>query len=187
MDDNHRAVRRLRNAQKTAHRLRLQIWGPGLGMGGGRQLSGGLFLGNHGVDHPGVFAVEAADAAKPPQGLQRAVNRPVAHHHGGIGKIHLKRGNSLSKHSRKLRLHGGVPIVDGHVKAVVAKSAAVGLFVPQIQPVLQRLPLVGARKVDHCGGTAPDRRPAAGGKIVRGGGIGYVQIKVGMGVDKAGE
>ena len=79
-----------------------------------------------------------------------------------------------------------VPVVDGHVEAVVAAGAAVGLPVPQLQPVVQALPLVGAGEVHHGGGAAPQGRPGAGGEIVGSGGIAHVQIKMGVGVDEAG-
>ena len=58
---------------------------------------------------------------------------------------------------------------------------------PEIQTVLQALPLVGAGEVDDGGGAALQSRTAASGEIVRRGGVADVQIKVGVGVNKAGE
>ena len=52
---------------------------------------------------------------------------------------------------------------------------------------MQALALVGAGKVDDGGGAAPERGAAAGVKVVGGGGAGHVQVKMGVGVDKAGE
>ncbi len=48
-----------------------------------------------------------------------------------------------------------VPIVNGHMEAVVAPALAVGLPVPQIQAVVERFALVGAGKVHNGGGAAP--------------------------------
>ena len=58
---------------------------------------------------------------------------------------------------------------------------------PQPQTVMERIALIGAGKVDDGGGAAPQRRTGAGGEIVRRGGVAHVQIKMGVGVDKAGE
>ena len=156
-------------------------------MGGGGELSGGLPLGDHAVDDTGVLAVEAGDAPQPLQLLQRPVDVPVADHHGGIGEIHLERGDALGEHVRQLRPDGLVPVVDGHVEAVVAEGPAVRLLVPQVQAVVQGLALVGAGEVDDRGGAAPQGRPGAGVEIVRRGGVRHIQVKVGVGVDEAGE
>ena len=51
------------------------------------------------------------------------------------------------------------------MEAVVAEGPAVGLLVPQLQAVVEGLPLVGAGEVDDRGGAALQGRPAAGVKI----------------------
>ena len=156
-------------------------------MTGGTHQPGGLFLSDHTVDDAGVLTVDTADAPQVTQLLQGPVHIPVTHHHGGVSHIHLKGGHALAEHLRQLRPDGFVPIVDGHVEAVVAEGAAVCFLMPKIQTVLQTLPLVGAGEVDDGGGAALQSRTAASGEIVRRGGVADVQIKVGVGVNKAGE
>ena len=187
VDDDHRTVRRLGNPQETAHGLCLQIGRTAFRMAGGSQQSGGLLFGDHAVNNAGVFAVDTADAPQMPQLLQGPVHIPVPHHHGGVGHVHFEGGNPLTEHLRQLRPDGLGPVVNGHVEAVVAEGAAVSLLVPEVQTVLQAFPLVGAGEVDDGGGAALQGRTAAGGEIVRRGGVADVQVKVGVGVDKAGE
>ena len=139
------------------------------------------------VDDAGVLTVEAGDAAQALQLLQGPVDVPVTDHHGRVGEIHLEGGDALGEHVRQLRPDGLVPVVDGHVEAVVAEGPAVCLLMPQVQPVVQGLPLVGAGKVDDRGGAAPEGRPGAGIEVIRRGGVRHIQVKVGVGVDKAGE
>ena len=73
------------------------------------------------------------------------------------------------------------------MEPIVAEGTAIRLFVPEIQTVLQAFSLVGAGKVDNRGGAALQGRAAAGGEIVCRGGVADVQIKMGVGVDEAGE
>ena len=73
------------------------------------------------------------------------------------------------------------------MEAVVAEGAAVRFLMPEIQTVLQTFTLVGTGEVDDGGSAALQSRTAAGGEIVRRGGVADVQIKVGVGVNKAGE
>ena len=187
VDDDHRRVRCLGDPQQAAHCLSLQIGRSGAGVGGGGELSGGLPLGDHAVNDTGVLAVEAGDAPQPLQLLQCPVDVPVADHHGGIGEIHLERRDALGEHVRQLCPDGLVPVVDGHVEAVVAESPAVRLLMPQVQAVVQGLALVGAGEVDDRSSAAPQGRPGAGAEIIRRGGVRHIQVKVGVGVDKAGE
>ena len=53
--------------------------------------------------------------------------------------------------------------------------------------MVEGLSLVGAGKVDNGGGTAPQRRPAAGVKVIGGGGAGHIQVKMGMSINEAGK
>ena len=187
VDDHHRAVRRLSDAQQAGHRLCLQIGRPGQGMGGGGHLAETLPLGDHAVNDTGVLAVNAADAAQRFQFLQSPVHIPIPDHHSGVGHIHLERGHALGEHVLQLRPDALVPVVNGHVEAVVAEGAAIGLPVPQLQTVVQGLPLIGAGEVDDGGGAALESRTAAGVEVVCGGGARHVQIEVGMTIDKTGE
>jgi len=145
VDDDHRRVRRLGDAQQPRDRLGLEIVGPCLGVGGNvRRASGGLELGNARVDHTGVLAVDARDAAALFQRLERGIHRAVANHHGGVGEVHLKGRDACGEHIVQLALDALVPVVDGHVEAVVARAFAVGLFVPETKTVGKRLALVHA-------------------------------------------
>ena len=58
---------------------------------------------------------------------------------------------------------------------------------PELKAVGEGFALVGAGKVDDRGGAAPDGSPGAGLEVVGGGGVGHVQVEVGVGVEKAGE
>ena len=53
--------------------------------------------------------------------------------------------------------------------------------------MVQGLALVGAGEVDDRSSAAPQGRPGAGAEIIRRGGVRHIQVKVGVGVDKAGE
>ena len=73
------------------------------------------------------------------------------------------------------------------MEAIVAGGFAVGLLMPQLQAIGQGFPLVGAGKVNDQGGAAPQRRSGARGKVIGRGGIADIQVKMGVGVDEAGE
>ena len=186
MDDDHRDVHRLGDAQQAAYGLRLQNVGTGLGVGGNAHLPFGLFLLDEGVDNAAVFAVDAADAALFLQLFQGLVHGLVPDHHGRVGHVHLERGDTGGVHVVDLLFDLLVPVVNGHVEAIVAPALAVGLLVPQVQAVVERFALVGAGKVHNGGGAAPDGGLGAGVKIINGGGVAYVQVKVGVGIDKTG-
>ena len=188
MYDHHRNIHGLGDVQQASHGLRLQKIGAGAGMAAhAALLAGSLLLLDESVDDACVLAVYAADAALLLQLLQRLIHQLVADHHGGIRHIHLEGGDALGVHVVDLAFDGVVPVVDGHVEAVVAGALAVCLLMPQPQAVVKRLALVGAGEVHHRGGAAPQRCPGAGGEIVRRGGIAHVQIEVGMGVDESGQ
>ena len=187
VDDDHGDVYLFGDAEQTAHGLGLHDVGPGLRVAVDAVLAGGLLFGNQRVDDPGVFAVDAADAALFLQLFQRLVHGLVTDHHGRVGHVHLEGGDTLGVHIVDLALDGLVPVVDGHVEAVVAGALAVCLLVPQPQPIVERLPLVGAGEVDDGGGATPQRRPGAAGKVIRRGGVAHVQIEMGVGIDKAGK
>ena len=149
-------------------------------------LARGLLLCDQRVDDTGILAVYAADAALLLQLLQRPVHGLVADHHGRVGHVHLEGGDALGVHVVYLTFDRLVPVVDGHVEAVVTGALAVRLLVPQTQAVVERLALVGAGKVNDGGGAAVERGAGAAGEIIRRGGVAHVQIKVGVRVDEAG-
>ena len=143
-------------------------------------------LGDERVDHAAVFAVDAADAALFLQLLQRPVHRLVADHHGRIGHIHLEGGDARGVHVVDLAGDVLVPVVDRRVEAVVAPGAPVGLLVPELQAVGERLALVGAGEIDDRGRSAVDGGETAAVKVVDGGRVRDVEVKVRMRVDNAG-
>ena len=187
MDDDHRGLGRLGDAEEPGHGLRLQIGRPGQGVAGGGQLARRLFPGDEGVNDPGVLAVDAADSPQGLQLLQSGVEVPVFQQHGGVSHVHFEGGDALVKHLGQLGPDAFVPVVNGHVKAVVAKGLPPGLFPPALQAGGQGLPLVGAGEIDDGGGAPPKGGPAAGGEAVGGDGAGDLQVEVGVGVDKAGK
>ena len=186
MNNDHRGVRRLSDPQDTAHRLGLQIVRPGLGMACDGVFAHGFFLRHQRINDAAVLTMDAADAAADLQSFQSAVQVAVRQHHGGIGHVHFEGGNAGGEHIVQFALDAGVPVVDGHMEAVITVAVR-RFFPPQFQTVLQRFSLVGAGEVDDGGGAAPQRRTAAAFKIVGSGGIAHVQVKVGMGVDEAGQ
>ena len=119
--------------------------------------------------------------------LQRAEHVLIADHHGGVGHVHLERGDAGGEHGGDLGADGLVPVVDGHVEAIIAARAAVGLFVPEIEAVLQRLALVRAGEVDDEGRAAVDGAARAGVEVVGGGGAADVEVEVRVGVDETRE
>ena len=72
-------------------------------------------------------------------------------------------------------------------EAVVAPGAPVGLLVPELQAVGERLALVGAGEIDDRGRSAVDGGETAAVKVVDGGRVRDVEVKVRMRVDKAGQ
>ena len=188
MDEDDRRVRRLRDAQDTRHRLGFEVVGARERVGGHlRALARRLERGDLRVDDARVLAVEAADAAALSERRQSLVELPVGQHHGGVGEVHLERRDAGGKHVVQLALDVLVPVVDGHVVAVVAPALAVGLLVPELEAVGKRLALVRAGEVDDARRAAADRRACAAVEVVRRGGVRHVEVEVRMRVDEAGE
>ena len=80
----------------------------------------GLVLLDERVDHARVLAVDAGDAAVFFELFEGVEQILVADHHGRIGHVHLERRDALLEHLRHLCLYCVIPVVDGHVEAVVA-------------------------------------------------------------------
>ena len=78
-----------------------------------------------------------------------------------------------------------VPVVDGHMEAIVTRGFPVRLLMPQRQPVAERLALVGTRKVNDHRRTAADRAAGTGGKVVRRGRVTDVKVKMRVRIDEA--
>ena len=146
-----------------------------------------LEFGDARVDDARVLTVDARDAAAGLERFQRAVDRAVADHHGGVGEVHLERRDTGVEHRVELRLDALVPVVDGHMEAVVAVALAVGLFMPEIKPIGKGFPFIGAGKVDDRRRAAADGAFAAAFKVVGRRGAAHIEIEVRVRVDKAGE
>ena len=187
MDNNDRHVCQLGHPQKMAHCLCLQGCGPGAGMRPGTRLSRRFCIGDQGADDPVVFTVNPGDAAGFSQPQQGVVHISLRDHHGGVGHVHFERCDPLVHHFPDLPGNALVPVVNGHVKAVVAGAVSSGLFLPAGQTGGQGFPLVWGGKVDNRGGAPPQGGPGAGGKIIGGDGPAHLQIKVGVAVNKTGE
>ena len=187
MDDHDGHACDLGDAQQVRDGLGLQRVRAALGVGRRGGLPRGLVRGDERVDDARVLAVDAGDAAVFFQLLQRAEHVLIADHHGGVGHVHLERGDAGGEHGWDLGADGLVPVVDGHVEAIIAARAAVGLFVPEIEAVLQRLALVRAGEVDDEGRAAVDGAARAGVEVVGGGGVADVEVEVRVGVDETRE
>ena len=150
-----------------------------------RELSVLLVLRDQRVDHARVFAVDTRDAAVFFQLQQRRKQILISDHHCRIRHVHFERRDTGLEHLRNFRADALVPVVDGHMEAIVTRGFPVRLLMPQRQPVAERLALVGTRKVNDHRRTAADRAAGAGGKIVRRCGIADVEIKMRVRIDEA--
>ena len=101
--------------------------------------------------------------------------------------IYLKRGDTGVEHRVKLRLDALVPVIDGHVEAIVAVALAVRLFMPEIKPVGKGFSFIGAGEVDDRRRAAANGAFAAAFKIIGRCGVAHVKVKVRVRVDKAGK
>ena len=187
VDDHDGHACDLGDAQQVRDGLGLQRVRAAGGVGRRGGLPRGLVRGDERVDDARVLAVDARDAAVFFQLLQRAEHVLIADHHGGVGHVHLERGDAGGEHGGDLGADGLVPVVDGHVEAIIAARAAIGLFVPEIEAVLQRLALVRAGEVDDHGRAAVDGAARAGVEVVGGGSAADVEVEVRVGVDETRE
>ena len=102
------------------HRIRLGRVRAALRVRGRFHFAVFLVLLNQRVNDARVFAVDARDAAEAFDFLERIEKVFVADHHCRIRHIHLERRDALLEHLRNLCLYCVIPVVDGHVEAVVA-------------------------------------------------------------------
>ena len=156
-------------------------------MGPGAHPSRRLRVGHQGADDAVVLAVDPGDASGLLQPQEGVVHVALRDHHGGVGHIHLEGGDPLLHHLPDLPGDALVPVVDGHVEAVVAGAAPLRLFTPAGEAGGQGLPLVRGGEVHDRRGAAPQGRPGAGGEVVGGDGAAYLQVEVRVPVDEPGE
>ena len=148
---------------------------------------GRLGLGDERINDAAVLAVYPGNAAHLFQPQQGVIHIPLRDHHGRIGHVHFKSRNTFCHHFTDFPGNARIPVVDGHMEAVVASSLARRLFPPEVQTMAEGLPFVRCGEIHHHGGAAPEGCPAAGGKIVGSDGACNRKIEMGVAVDKTGE
>ena len=74
-----------------------------------------------------MHADDAAETLHLAQGVEHGL---IADHHRGIGHVHFEGGDALVEHLGQLGADAVVPVVDGHVEAVVAAGLPVRLLMP---------------------------------------------------------
>ena len=157
-------------------------------MAGGGELASSLQLGDGPVDEVAVLTVAAYHAALLAYGLDNLVGHGVGDADVGVGQVHLVGGDALGGHLGDFSDDAGVPVLNGHMEAVVAAGVAIGPGVPLVQSGLEGGTPLGLGKVQHAGGAAGQGGPGAALPVVGGLPDGaLVHLKVGVGVDKAGE
>ena len=157
-------------------------------MGGRPQPPGGPLGGDARGHQVAVFAVTAHYPAPLPHGPDHIQGRGVGHPQVVVGEIYFIGGHPRPFHICQLGLNGRSPILDGHVKSVVAGGGAAGPAVPGVQRGGQAGPPLRLGEVQHGGGPPGQGGQCAGGPAVRRLiGQALVHLKVGVGVDKAGK
>ena len=131
--------------------------------------------------------MEGGRAAQALQTLEGQVQRPVVQGFPAVqGKA--EGGDAGGEDLRELGADGLIPAGEGHVEAIVTVGAAFGLPLAAGQGICQGLAvIIGAGKVHHRGGAAPEGGAGAGGEVIRRGGPPVCGAEVGAAVHKAGE
>ena len=145
-------------------------------------------LGRHDVDRQAVLGVHEDQPAVLRGLLHRAEDRAVvAEEDARVGGEELEVGHAL--------LDEGVHLGEGrigdvrhdHVEAVVDRRLALGLGVPRVEALAQRLALALDGEVDDRRRPAEGRGAGAGLERVLGEGAAERQLHVGVHVDRAGD
>ena len=157
-------------------------------MGLGAQMARRLLLGDVLGHQIAVFTVTAHHGPLRRRGLQDLIDDPVGEAQVVVGHVDLVGGDTGGGHVLQLGLDAGVPVLDGHVEAVVAAGHPVGPAVPGLQGGGQGAAPLALGEVQHRGG-APGQGGHGAGPPVVGGLVGQalVHLEVGVGVDEAGE
>lgn len=138
------------------------------------------------VDRDAVLGVHHDQAAVLGGALHGAQDLAVvAVEDAGVGHELLEGGDSLLDQQVHLLERLLVDVGDDHVEGVVDGALAVGLGVPGVEALAQRVADALHREVDDGGGAAPGRGPGARLEGVRGEGAAERQLHVGVGVDAA--
>jgi hypothetical protein len=146
----------------------------------------GQRLGHQHVDGDAVLGVHHEQAAVLGALLHRAQDLAVvAVEDPGVGHEHLEAGHALVDELVHLLERRVVDVGEDHVERVVDRAVALGLGVPGVEPLAQRLADRLDREVDDRGRPAPRRRPRAGLEGVRGLGAAERHLHVGVRVHAA--
>ena len=187
MDDHDGHIGHACQLQQTADGLGLGLRRAAEGVRRRRKRACGLLFGDERIDHAGVLAVHADDAAETLHLAQGVEHGLIADHHRGIGHVHFEGGDALVEHLGQLGADAVVPVVDGHVEAVVAAGLPVRLLMPAGKAGVERFALVRAGKVDDGRRAAAQGGAAAGVEVVRCDGVADLKVEVCVRVEKAGE
>ena len=133
-----------------------------------------------------ILAVDAYDAVPVFEKLDRLIHAAVIHFHVVVDHVHFKGSHAPIDHGLHFVHAGFVPFRNSHMKAIMA-AAAPSLFMPLFQRLPHGHAPVLRSKVQHGGSTPRHGSPGARGKVICRYGGGQFQIKMGMGIDKAGE
>ena len=157
-------------------------------MGGGGVAPGGLLSPDALGHQVAVLTVTAHNSALRPDSPDQFKGRSVGYPQIVIGKIDLIGSHAGSRHVPQFGPDTGIPIFDGHMKAVMTRGTPVSPTVPSLQGRGEGAAALRFGKVQYGGGA-----PCQGGQrtgvpvVCRLVGEALVHLKVGMGVDKAGE
>ena len=143
-------------------------------------------LGGDDVDGHPVLGVHHDQPAVPGGLLHRPEDRPiVAVEDARVGGEQLEVGHALGDQPVHLGQRPVVDVAHDHVEAVVGDGVALGLGVPGVEALAQRLALALDREVDDRGRPAERRCARPGLERVLGEGAAERQLHMGVDVDAA--
>src|SRR3972149_1632377 len=126
-------------------------------------LAGGEGLSRHHVDGEAVLGVHHDQPAVGRGLLHRPEDGPViGEEDAGVGGEQLEAGDPLVDQGVHLGQHVVADVADDHVEGVVDAGVAIGLGMPGVEPVAERLATRLDREVDDRGRPAEGRGPGAG-------------------------
>ena len=167
------------------------LYRPPSGSGAGVPDRGGLaggqnFSGEH-LDHIAVLGMQHGQHAvlsAPAHDLEDlAVLQPQP---PVVGGEYLQGGDPLPDQRRDLGHHLGIETGDVHVEAEIDGRLGIGLGVPGVDALAQGVEVL-RHEIQHGGGAAESGRLQAAVVVVGGHRVEHGEIKVGVGVDPAGQ
>ena len=186
VDDVHRHLRRLGQADDAVRRLALEHRIAGDAVVEGIGLAVGHEVGGHDVDGQPVLRMHHDQPAVLGGLLHRPEDRAVvAVEHAGIGGEQLEVGDALRDQLVHLGQGRVVDVRHDHVEAVVDDGVALGLRMPRIQAGAERCPARLDGEVDDRRRPAERRGPRPRLERVLREGAAERQLHVGVHVDRA--